>query len=87
MAQDIQQVLNDQGLDSAKNHAENMQQFEAFDRQFPPEIIDETNALAYIQSLKLDVELSKQNYVAFSNTGQITFTEGSKQFNQDRKGL
>jgi hypothetical protein len=28
-----------------------------------------------------------QNYVPFSNTGKISFTEGSKQFNQDKKGL
>jgi uncharacterized protein YjbI with pentapeptide repeats len=64
MVQDMQQVLNDQGLDSASDHAKDMQQLEVLDRDFPPESIDETNALSYIQPQEFDSELSKQNYLS-----------------------
>ena len=64
MAQDIQQALNDQELESASDHAEDMQQLEALGRDFPPEIIDETMALDYIQLSKFDAELSKDNYLS-----------------------
>ncbi len=64
MAQDIPQAMTDQGLDSPGDHAKDMQQLEALDKDFPVETIDETNAFAYIQPQEFDSELSQQNYLS-----------------------